>query len=481
MSTTTRNWNQYQQAIFETVREGEGHTFVSARAGTGKTTTIVEALRHVPAGNRTLLMAFNGAIATELRARAPRETTVLTFHSFGLRAVGAAFGRPEVDGDKVIGEVARRLDFEKPEERAIGYAVSRAASLAKGTLAKDEEEIGNLIDAFGILDASEVDDGAFDRVVSLTADMLVWSRGVTNVIDFDDMIWLPLTLGLRIPTYDRVFIDEAQDLNGSQIAISLKAVKRGGRIVAVGDDRQAIYTFRGADSEAVSRIVNELEAKTLPLSTTYRCGKAICREVQRIVPDFQAADSNPEGIVRYETPEKMVEQIRGGDFLLSRTNAPLVGYCLGFLRQGRKAKIAGKDVGTGLVSFVKALRPKGVDGLIEKTLAWKDKEVARLMKRNKPADAAIDKSDTILAFCDGAKSVPDVIARIEDLFANINDDNAIVCSTTHKAKGLERERVFMLKDTYKPGKSVEEDNLFYVAATRAKSELVYVTQKAVAS
>ena len=474
---TTKNWNEYQRAIFEDVRSGEGHTFVSARAGTGKTTTIIEALNHTGKA-RTLLMAFNSSIAIELRARAPKETSVLTFHSFGLRAISSAFGRPDVDKDKVIAEVARRLDFEKGEERAIGFAVARVVSLAKGTLAQDEEEIGALLDAFGILDSAECDEKDFERVVNLAADMLVWSRAQTSVIDFDDMVWLPLTLGLRLPTFDRVFVDEAQDLNAAQIAISVRAVKAGGRIIAVGDDRQAIYTFRGADSEAVTKIVKELSAKVLPLSTTYRCGKKIVAQVQRIVPDFRAAETNPEGIVRYEAPDKMLGQIKGGDFLLSRTNAPLVGYCLGFLRAGRKAKINGKDVGTGLTSFVKSLRPKGVDGLIEKVNAWKEKEVTRLSKRNKSADAAIDKCETILAFCQGAESVPAILAKIEDLFANVTDDNCIVCSTTHKAKGLERERVFMLIDTYRPGKSIEEDNLYYVAATRAKSELVFVSGKA---
>jgi superfamily I DNA/RNA helicase len=118
-----------------------------------------------------------------------------------------------------------------------------------------------------------------------------------------------------------------------------------------------------------------------------------------------------------------------------------------------------------------------VDGLIEKVNAWKEKEVTRLSKRNKSADAAIDKCETILAFCQGAESVPAILAKIEDLFANVTDDNCIVCSTTHKAKGLERQRVFMLIDTYRPGKSIEEDNLYYVAATRAKSELVFVSGK----
>ena len=64
-------------------------------------------------------------------------------------------------------------------------------------------------------------------------------------IDFDDMIWLPVVLDLPQRKFDRVFIDECQDLNRSQIELSLRAVKPDGRILAVGDPHQAIYSFRG--------------------------------------------------------------------------------------------------------------------------------------------------------------------------------------------------------------------------------------------
>ena len=46
-----------------------------------------------------------------------------------------------------------------------------------------------------------------------------------------------------------------------------------------------------------------------------------------------------------------------------------------------------------------------------------------------------------------------------------------MCSSTHKAKGLERHRVWMLADTYRPGGSQEEKNLYYTACTRARSSL----------
>ena len=50
-----RVWSAYQLAIFREVAEGKGHTVVRARAGSGKTSTIMEAMKHVPAGKKAKL------------------------------------------------------------------------------------------------------------------------------------------------------------------------------------------------------------------------------------------------------------------------------------------------------------------------------------------------------------------------------------------------------------------------------------------
>ena len=61
------------------------------------------------------------------------------------------------------------------------------------------------------------------------------------------------------------------------------------------------------------------------------------------------------------------------------------------------------------------------------------------------------------------------------MFADTKDDaQVILLSSTHKAKGLERERVWVLSDTYMRRPDPEERRLYYVAVTRAKKELVLV-------
>ena len=71
----------------------------------------------------------------------------------------------------------------------------------------------------------------------------------------------------------------------------------------------------------------------------------------------------------------------------------------------------------------------------------------------------------------GLQSVANVLERIDELFADRASHDVIVFSSTHKAKGLERERVWMLVGTYRRRPGQEEENLYYVAATRARRTL----------
>jgi superfamily I DNA/RNA helicase len=80
-----RTWSPYQLAIFANVATGTGHTVVNAVAGSGKTTSLEEAINHVPRGCSTLFVAFNKSIADELARRmAGKPVAVSTLHSYGL-------------------------------------------------------------------------------------------------------------------------------------------------------------------------------------------------------------------------------------------------------------------------------------------------------------------------------------------------------------------------------------------------------------
>jgi DNA helicase-2/ATP-dependent DNA helicase PcrA len=478
----SREWSAYQRAIFQDVAEGEGHTVVVARAGSGKTSTIVESFNHVPRGLTVLMCAFNKAIANELKVRAPRHVEVSTLHGYGLKAVTRAYGRVQIDGDRVHGLVkaAHGEEYATLERRR---ALAKAVSLAKGQLAGTAEEIDALVDAFG-LEAGETEAARAEFSRDALA-ILEQCKRVEGSIDFDDMVWLPVVHGLRCHQFDRVFIDETQDLNRAQIELALKAVKTGfgarggGRICAVGDDRQAIYAFRGADKDAVSNVVAKLGAKVMPLSVTYRCARSIVGVAKTIVPDIEAAPGAAEGSVEDCDEKRMMREARAGDFVLSRANAPLVRVCLAFLREGRRANIQGRDVGAQLSGLVKkAGIGSTVAGMLQYVDEWAARECARLGKKNPPGDtqSVEDKAATIGVLAEGAASVADVLAKIEALFSDVDDTGRITLSSTHKAKGLERDRAWVLRDTYQRRPGVEEDNLFYVAATRAREALFLVTE-----
>jgi ATP-dependent DNA helicase UvrD/PcrA len=468
-----KSWSVYQEAVFRDVAEGTGHTVVRARAGSGKTTTIIEAFGRVPAGLSVLMVAFNKSIAQELQSRAPAGVTVSTLHSYGFAAIRSAFGSVRLDNRKTDALIVGRVGDAK-ETREYRTALAKAISLAKGTLASSAEEIEELVDEFG-LDIDDEQRAAFCRDA---IEILAQCKADTKAIDFDDMIWFPVVYKLRVRKYDRVFVDETQDLNACQIELALAACARGGRICAVGDDRQAIYGFRGADSNAMDRVIDGLGAKVFPLSVTYRCARSIVDVAKEIVPDLEAAPGAIGGEVLSMSVEAMRKHAGPGDFVLSRTNAPIVSLCLGFLKEGKPATVAGRDVGAGLRALVEKSKAATIPALAEWLDTWRDREIERVTKRRHDADTTgiEDRAACIHALCEGAASVAEVIAKIESLFSDADNENRIVCSTTHKAKGLERDRVFVLAETYRAQRSKEEANLWYVAVTRARRTLCIVQE-----
>ncbi len=469
----SRVWSRYQDAIFEHVANGNGNGVVIARAGSGKTTTIEEAVRRVPAGKSVIVLAFNNAIAKELAARLPRTVSVMTTHTCGMRVCERMFPGTVLLKSKVADLIAER--YPSLEKWHIP-AICKGVSLAKNTLVTSREEIAALIDDYSI----ELFRLRAEVFVDMVIDLLSLSAEVTHVVDFDDMIWLPVKHNVRPAGADWVFVDETQDLNRAQIDLVLRMVKPGGRVLAVGDDRQAIYGFRGADRLAVPRVKEALSAVTMPLSVTYRCSCAVVREAQRIVPDLEPAPGAPEGNVSNASFAQCIREAQPGDFILSRSNAPLVSLTLSFLGAGRPAHMLGRDLGEGLVKLITKSRAESVAQLIEWVDDWAEKQAARLLRKGKNPEPPRDQAECLSRIAEGEASVSDVAAKVRRLFdEEATDEDRITLSSTHKAKGLERDRVWLLKSTYMRRSQyldpVEEENLYYVATTRARSDLRLVS------
>ncbi|MHC4093611.1 MAG: UvrD-helicase domain-containing protein, partial [Planctomycetota bacterium] len=325
---------------------------------------------------------------------------------------------------------------------------------------------------------SEEDVGEIVRAAVLVLD-LSCKPDVQGRISFNDMVWLPVRLNLVRPWFDLVVIDEAQDMNALQLAMARGACKRNGRVCVVGDDRQAIYGFRGADAGGMDRMAEELGAVELGLCKTFRCPKRVVEAAAHFVPDYVAAEGNAEGVVECIMKERMLSMLDPGDAVLSRANAPLMPLCLNLLRNGVPAMIEGRDVGKQLAGIVKKLRARSVPDLMRKLQAWKKRMAVRLASRD-DAESKIavveDQADAIQAIAEGARSVGEIDERLVDLFKDSEKEKRpmVVLSSVHKAKGLEWDRVFMLQDTFGKRSDIEEKNIEYVAITRAKRELYSV-------
>ena len=477
-----------QRAIYNEFKHGKGHVVVIARAGVGKTTTAITGVRYAPE-ERVLFTCFNKRIAVEgnrvLGKLKISNAEFNTLHSLGLKAVRRYWGNVRINPsrrDTLTNVVCGDVPVE------VAKLVTKLHCQAREILphATVAEDLYDLAEQFECVPSLELDAEGFG--LDYVCRKAVHAMGVAadikppdGVIDFHDMIFLPVRNKWMSKSYDMVVVDEAQDLTVAKLELAQGVCK--GRMFVIGDDKQAIYGFCGADSSSLFRLEQELNAKVLHLTRTFRCGKAIVEEAKQFVPDFQAADSNHEGEIRDIPSEDLISQAEPGDFVLSRTNAPLVSMALKLLKADKRARIAGKDIGKGLIALVSKMRARSVPDFLKRVQAWADREQRRLKSRyakNKEAleqrlEVVEDQSDILSTVAQGCQNVNAIVRRIEGLFTDdgLGDASVITCSSVHKAKGLEAERVFILAETLR-GSTDEERNIQYVAITRAIRELVYV-------
>jgi superfamily II DNA or RNA helicase len=108
--------SSYQQAIFDFVTNGSGSAVIEAVAGSGKTTTILQALKLIPESDSVLMLAFNKSIADELKAKAPPHIDVKTFNGLGHSILGSRLGRVTLDTYKarnIVKSVMDEFDYRE--------------------------------------------------------------------------------------------------------------------------------------------------------------------------------------------------------------------------------------------------------------------------------------------------------------------------------------------------------------------------------
>jgi DNA helicase-2/ATP-dependent DNA helicase PcrA len=480
----------YQVNLYRFLWEEDGNCLVNAVAGSGKTTTLIDALNFCR-GESAIMVAFNKHIAEELNSRGlPGNAEARTLHSVGFAALRKAVkGRVRVDNWKVKKTLQSLLGFdsmgkdEKKEFWGMFGSIKKMVSLLKNfgfgahRPSATLDDINALVNHFGV----DVPDISPERYAQICLDTLEKGNKDHHNIDFDDMLYLPVMLGAPLPKYRFVFCDESQDLNPIQIEI-VRQMSQKGRAVFVGDRNQAIYGFRGADVEAMNTILEQFNAVELPLSICWRCPTSVVAAAQAIVPQIEASPVAGQGSVGTINEDTFNEQVSKGDYVLCRTTAPLVHHCLRQIRMGNKAIVRGRDIGEGLVRILGRISSAGLDGsIVDQIEEWGRLEGEKFGGPTQASRKATldDQIATLLVLTEGARNFSDIEATIKRIFQD--SDTGIVFCTIHRSKGLEAERIFCLKPELLPHPAaklewelVQEANLKYVAITRSQKELYWV-------
>lgn len=494
-----------QQAFLDWVSNGSGSCIVEAVAGAGKTTTLLEAVDRT--GGGVAILAYNKKIADEIKEKLGKRgvdwktAEAGTVHSFGLRAFSKTFGKPEIDDRKTLKVIAKIVETERlpATDIMVGYqnTIAKLVSFAKqralGVIGSihDAKRWWDIVDHFDVFGDDDDAHEMAHKIIAAAMAVLTASNADTKVIDFDDMVYLPVLHRCRFWQYRWVFVDEAQDTNPARRALVKAILRRDGRLVAVGDRHQAIYGFTGADSDSLDLIKHDFNATELPLTVTYRCPKAVVARAREYVSHIEAHASAPEGVVMAIQMEQLYDHNRlgAGSAILCRNTKPLVALAFDLIRRRIACRVEGRDIGKGLVKLATKWKSvKTINGLETALLRYRAAQTARLNAEGKElaAQSIEDQVETLLVIAGECKragndNIPAVVASIESLFAD-NVESMLVLSTGHKSKGREWKTVFLLDmdgtipSPYarKAWQMEQENNLAYVMVTRAQETLIDV-------
>ena len=296
-------------------------------------------------------------------------------------------------------------------------------------------------------------------------------------------------------------IDEAQDMDIHEFELIQVLMEQNEemRVIAVGDDDQNIYEFRGASSKHLEKFIKEQQASKYELIENYRSKNNLVEFTNQFIKKItyrlkqteivsQQSDNGILKVTKYTSNnliEPIVHDVLSTDLIgttcvLTHTNAEALQVTGMFLNSGRPAKLIQTNEGFSLYNllevrfFIDQLYLRE-DMYIISDEAWQNAKrgLWNRFKQSTRVDIAInlikefELSNPIKKYQSDFK-VFIKESNVED-FIGIKGETIFV-STIHKAKGKEFDNVFLLLDNFNPDGN-EKKRQLYVAMTRAKKSL----------
>ena len=295
-------------------------------------------------------------------------------------------------------------------------------------------------------------------------------------------------------------IDEAQDMSIDEYSF-IKALITNNeemRVIAVGDDDQNIFEFRGSDSKYMFKLLNEEGSKLYEMTENYRSSQNVVNYANSFIKNINNRMKNTPiipirnysgcvEVVHHESEymyqpivENIIQNKRyGNSCVLTQTNEEAVIMVALLRKYGIRGKLIQSMDGFSFWNlaeiryFLKCLNKGNKVPIIPQQL-WDEAKLATFSmyaKSNslnyvKRCIELFEQINKVKYYSDFREFIYE--SSVED-FCDISDADVVV-STIHKAKGREFDDVYMLLSDYYS----KDDNLirrFYVGMTRAKNRL----------
>ena len=288
-------------------------------------------------------------------------------------------------------------------------------------------------------------------------------------------------------------IDEAQDMGEDDFRLVQALMRQNEemRVIAVGDDDQNIYGFRGSDSRYMQSLVEQEGAKLYEMTDNYRSAKAVVdcanRYVQRIPgrlkqTSIMSATGEDGKVMTLKSLLNAEIKVEGNTAILTRTNEETMQVAYELEQRGLHATIA-QSMGGFRFGNLAEVR------YFLKQLGGKNEVIISKEMWNEAKQRTLETyaSSTCLSMMQHFFSDFEIThqfyyhsdlreyifeSNIEDFIAN--DDKSVFVSTIHKAKGREFDNVYLMS-AIPNGRNVDDMRSYYVGLTRAKRNLYLVT------